>query len=95
MSVALTSTKPMNADKMRAWLTELTTRQGQNILRAKGIINIANAARRMVFQSVHMLLEGDWQRDWRPDEPRVSTLVFIGRKLDRAALNTAFEACAA
>ena len=94
-SIALRSTIPMNADKISAWLTELTTRQGQQILRAKGIIYIANAAQRMVFQSVHMLLEGDWQRDWRPDEPRVSTLVFIGRKLDRAALNTAFEACAA
>jgi G3E family GTPase len=33
-----------------------------------------------------MILEGDLQREWRPDEPRYSRMVFIGRNLDRAEL---------
>ena len=52
-------------------------------------------ARRMVFQSVHMLLEGDWQRPWKADERRHSRLVLIGRGLDAAALAAGFAACAA
>jgi G3E family GTPase len=42
-----------------------------------------------------MIVEGDTQRDWREGEPRVSRLVFIGRNLDRAELESAFAACAA
>jgi G3E family GTPase len=42
-----------------------------------------------------MIIEGDTQRDWRDGEKRISRLVFIGRNLDRAELETAFAACAA
>ena len=94
-SVSLTSTKPMDAARVQRWLGELVAAQGADILRAKGIVEVAGEARRMVFQSVYRILEGDWQRPWRADEPRRSRLVFIGRGLDAAALAVAFEACAA
>ena len=42
-----------------------------------------------------MILEGDFQRDWREDEKRFSRMVFIGRNLDEAELKAGFEACAA
>jgi len=42
-----------------------------------------------------MLLEGDLQRLWKPGEKRCSRLVFIGRNLDKAALQAGFDACAA
>jgi G3E family GTPase len=42
-----------------------------------------------------MMLEGDLQRPWRPDERRWSRAVFIGRNLDEAELRRGFEACAA
>jgi G3E family GTPase len=48
-----------------------------------------------VFQAVHMILDGDLQRDWKPDERRYSRMVFIGRNLDEAALRKGFEATAA
>ena len=69
--------------------------QGRDILRLKGILDVDGEARRLVVQGVHMLLEGELQREWRPDEPRSSRLVFIGRGLDRAALQAGFERCAA
>ena len=69
--------------------------QGPDILRAKGILDIAGEDRRLVFQAVHMILEGDFQRDWREDEKRFSRMVFIGRNLDEAELKADFEACAA
>jgi hypothetical protein len=41
-----------------------------------------------------MIVEGDHQRDWLPDEPRQSRLVFIGRDLNWDVLRQSFEACA-
>jgi G3E family GTPase len=48
-----------------------------------------------VVQGVHMVLDGDHQRDWKPDEKRESRLVFIGRELDVASIEQAFLACVA
>ena len=80
---------------MQAWLAALVATQGANILRAKGIVDVAGDPRRMVFQSVHMVLEGDWQRPWRDGEERCSRMVFIGRELDAAALQQGLDNCAA
>jgi len=94
-SVSLTTHEAMDRDKVGRWLEELIAKNGQDILRAKGIIDVQGEARRLVFQSVHMLLEGDLQLPWKPGEARCSRLVFIGRKLDAAALQAGFEACIA
>jgi G3E family GTPase len=42
-----------------------------------------------------MIIEGNHQRKWKDGEKRESRLVFIGRKLDEAALRAGFEACLA
>ncbi|MBK8542349.1 MAG: GTP-binding protein [Caulobacteraceae bacterium] len=94
-SVSLLSEKPMNPEKLLPWLNDLTQARGPDILRLKGIIAFPDEPKRFVVQGVHMIVEGDTQRDWRDDEKRVSRLVFIGKNLDRSELKTAFEACAA
>jgi G3E family GTPase len=93
--VSLSFDPPLNADAVSRWLSELLATQGPDILRAKGILNVSREDRRLVFQAVHMILEGDLQRPWRDDETRTSRMVFIGRNLDEAALKAGFEACAA
>jgi G3E family GTPase len=86
--------RPVDGTRMTRWLNELLADQGPDILRAKGIVNVAGEPRRLVFQAVHMTLEGDLQRPWRADEARESRMVFIGRNLDEAKLRAGFEACA-
>jgi G3E family GTPase len=93
--VALTFDAPLNGEAVSRWLSELLAAQGPDILRAKGILSVSREDRRLVFQAVHMILEGDLQRPWRPDETRTSRMVFIGRNLDEAKLRAGFEACAA
>jgi len=93
--VALTLDKPVDAQKITAWLNDLLARQGPDILRAKGILNVKGDERRLVFQAVHMILEGDFQRDWKAGENRTSRMVFIGRNLDEALLRVGFQSCAA
>jgi G3E family GTPase len=77
------------------WLQKVAEEQGQNILRMKGIVALAGESRRFVVQGIHMIVEGGFQRDWKPDEARGSKLVFIGRNLDRAQLAAGLAACAA
>ena len=93
--VALTLDRPLDGRRVTAWLEGVLQAQGPDILRAKGILEVAGEDRRLVFQAVHMILEGELQRPWREGERRWSRLVFIGRRLDEAALRAGFEACAA
>jgi G3E family GTPase len=94
-SISLTSYTPMDGTLISMWLNGLITSKGQDILRGKGIIDVKGEDRRLVFQSVHMVLEGDLQRAWLLDEPRYSRLVFIGRNLNKDALEAGFRNCAA
>jgi G3E family GTPase len=94
-SIALATGKPLDPGKFFPWMQQLVATQGQNILRCKGILSFKDDPQRFVLQGVHMMLDGDHQRDWRPDERRESRLVFIGRELDAEALREGFEECAA
>ena len=91
--VSLSAEQPLNGNRVTAWLNQLLEAQGPDILRAKGILDIKDEDRRLVFQAVHMILEGDYQAPWKPAERRWSRMVFIGRNLDEAALKAGFESC--
>jgi G3E family GTPase len=77
------------------WINLIVQREGPSILRSKGILAFKDEDKRFVFQGVHMILDGDLQRQWRPDEKRVSKIVFIGRNLKEDDLRSGFMACAA
>jgi G3E family GTPase len=88
-------TGEVNPDKFMPWISDLTQREGPNILRCKGIVAFPKEPKRFVFQGVHMILDGDLQRDWRADEKRESRVVFIGRDLNQDAIREGFLACVA
>ena len=85
----------MDPKKFFPWIEKTTQIDGPNILRLKGIIAIKDDPERYVVQGVHMILEGDHQREWREGEKRESRLVLIGRDLDAERLRRTFEACQA
>jgi G3E family GTPase len=85
----------MEPEPFFAWVNKATQEQGPNIRRMKGIIAFKGDPERYVVQGVHMIVEGNHQRDWKPGEERRTRLVFIGRDLDFAALKAGFEACKA
>jgi G3E family GTPase len=92
-SIAIVESGAVNEKKLNQWLDQLLQFQGPDIFRMKGILNIQGKDKRYVFQGVHMLFEGKADRPWKPDEPRLNELVFIGRNLDAAQLREAFRAC--
>ncbi|MGL4974995.1 MAG: CobW family GTP-binding protein [Bosea sp. (in: a-proteobacteria)] len=85
----------VDPEKFMPWINDLTQIDGPSILRAKGILAFKDEPKRFVFQGVHMILDGDLQRDWKADEKRSSRMVFIGRNLDEAKIRQGFLACAA
>ncbi|MFN3250406.1 CobW family GTP-binding protein [Roseibium album] len=93
-SISLTA-GDLNPEMFFQWINQVTQVQGPNILRLKGILAFKDDPQRYVIQGVHMIVEGDHQRDWKAEEPRQSRLVFIGRDLNWDVLKQSFQACAA
>ena len=78
------------------WLQDLRAKGGRVDPAREGHTRVQGGTdKRFVFQGVHMLLDGDLQREWKPQEKRLSRLVFIGRKLPEDKIRQGFEACLA
>ncbi|UJB71639.1 GTP-binding protein [Acaryochloris sp. 'Moss Beach'] len=92
-SVALTESGEIDGERLNSWLGNLLQTRGPDIFRMKGILNIAGADQRFVFQGVHMLFDGRADRPWKANETRKNELVFIGRNLDETQLKQEFQAC--
>lgn len=80
-------------EKFNRWISGILQVQGPDIFRMKGIVSVKGHAERFVFQGVHMLFDAKEDRAWKPGETRKNQLVFIGRNLNREALNAGFKAC--
>ena len=89
-SVSVRHPGAVDPDRFMPWISDLTQREGPNILRCKGIVAFPNEPKRFVFQGVHMILDGDLQGDWKDGETRQSRVVFIGRNLDEDAIREGF-----
>ncbi|PPV06517.1 nitrile hydratase activator [Xanthomonas bromi] len=93
-SVSLQLHTPLDPARFDRWFGELLATHGTDLLRCKGILDVAGEPRRYVIQGVHMLTDGNFLDAWPAGQPRVSKLVFIGRHLDRMQLREGFSACA-
>ena len=85
----------VDPEKFMPWINDLTQREGPNILRSKGILAFKDEPKRFVFQGVHMILDGDLQRDWKPGEKRESQARLHRPRPRPEAICKGFEACAA
>jgi G3E family GTPase len=84
----------LDGEQFQGWISTLLREQGTDIFRSKGVVAIKGSPQRFVFQGVHMLLESRPDRNWG-DSPRKTQLVFIGRNLDREALERGVRSCRA
>jgi G3E family GTPase len=93
-SVGITFGGDLYAKKVSEFLSEYTQTFGADIFRFKGILSIKGEKQRFVFQGVHMLFDGTFDRPWGTSERR-NQVVFIGRNLDRDAIEAGFAGCLA
>jgi G3E family GTPase len=94
-SFVFRSTRPFVVGKLEAFLSQMLTEHGIDMLRYKGVLNVADMPGRVVFQGVHMMMGSDVGKPWRSSEPRESVMVFIGRKLPQDLFIRGLESCLA
>ncbi|MBA4136574.1 MAG: GTP-binding protein [Opitutus sp.] len=92
-SVGISIPGDLDGKKLNDWISKLLAEKGGDIFRMKGVLCVKGTNKRLVFQGVHMLFDAKFDREWKTDENRTNTLVFIGKNLDRAALTEGFKAC--
>jgi G3E family GTPase len=92
-SVSLVADRPLDPGKFESWMGELRATKGQDLLRYKGILDIAGSDKRLAVQGVHMMMDGHNLTPWATDGVRRSRLVFIGRQLNEKALRQGFDSC--
>jgi len=92
-SVSVSIPGNLNLERVNDWLGTLLEVRGNEIFRTKGILSVTGCDNKFVFQSVHMLFEGDIGKEWADGEERGSKLVFIGKNLDQDELEDGLKAC--
>merc|ERR1712146_277715 len=101
LSVSSTSCKfegALNVNKLQRWIQELIQTKATDLFRYKGVLAVEGMEKKFVFQGVHMLFSGGFSNEvapWKKDEKRECRFVFIGRNLDKKALNKGFMDCKA
>ena len=93
-SVGISIPGDLQLEKLNGWLSQLLRVHGLDIFRMKGVLSVQGWDERFVFQGVHMLFDGRPDRPWGK-ELRHNKMIFIGRNLDRAALENGFRECLA
>lgn len=94
-SVGVSFAGEMDGPRLSQWISLLLRVKGADLYRSKGVFSVKGSDMRLVFQGVHMLLDGKYDREWKPDEKRENKFVFIGRNLNREELVNGFMSCLA
>ena len=89
-SLVLRTDKPLDIDRLSEFMNELLEDHGTQLLRYKGVLNIAGEARRLVFQGVLKLYGFDWDTEWAEGEVRDSVMVFIADDLPEEKIREGF-----
>ncbi|HEX9449373.1 MAG TPA: GTP-binding protein [Dongiaceae bacterium] len=82
----LTHEAPLDWDKFVTWIEMLTATQGANLLRIKGILNVADEDKPVAIHGIQHLFHPPVVLPAWPSADRRSRLVFITRDLDAGQL---------
>ncbi|WP_460422538.1 GTPase [Pseudomonas sp. ZL2] len=91
-SLVLRTDSPLDIDRLSDFMNQLLEEHGKQLLRYKGVLNIAGEDRRLVFQGVLKLYGFDWDSEWAEGEARESVMVFIADDLPEAKIRAGFAA---
>jgi len=87
------SARPFDTAKLDEFLGGLIDVYGPRMLRYKGVLLMADADRKVVFQGVHQLMGSDIGAKWGEHEERGSKMVFIGKNLPKDIFIRGLEQC--
>ena len=93
-SFVFKSDRPFDKLKLQDFFRAAIGEYARDLMRYKGIVEIAGLLHQVVFQGVHMTMTSDIGRPWPAGERRDSKLVFIGRNLPKERWIAALRQCA-
>lgn len=91
-SFCLRADQPLEWPLVSAWLRRLVQQHGPNLLRIKGLLDVAGRPTPVVVHAVRHLFHPPVALDSWPDAERQSKIVFIGIDPDRSAVELSFAA---
>jgi len=92
-SFVFRSERAFDAAKLEDFLGAIVNIYGPRMLRYKGVLNMQGTDRKVIFQGVHQLMGSDLGPQWKPEEQRLSKMVFIGIDLPKDILLQGLEQC--
>jgi len=92
-SFVLQETRPVDVNRLMAWMNGVAQQRGDDLYRTKGIFYASGFAERLVFQSVRMLTTLRRDRPWSADEEKITQFVVIGKNLDREEFAAGLASC--
>jgi G3E family GTPase len=92
-SFVFRSERAFDAAKLEDFLGAIVNIYGPRMLRYKGVLHMKGTDRKVIFQGVHQLMGSDLGPEWKPEEPRLSKMVFIGIELPKDILLQGLEQC--
>ncbi|OAI09447.1 cobalamin biosynthesis protein CobW [Methylomonas methanica] len=92
-SFVFRTNRELDAARILAFLDIMIRDYGNDLLRYKGILNIAGCEQKVIYQGVHMLMAETFGNPWQADEARESNMVFIGRNLPKEDMLEALASC--
>jgi G3E family GTPase len=91
---SLTLDAPIEWAALSRWLQSILSLRGADILRLKGLVNVASIPAPVVVQAVHHLLHPPTRLARWPDDDRRTRIVVITQGIPGAALQASLEAAA-
>jgi G3E family GTPase len=88
---AVTLDTPIEPAALRQWLTSILSLRGKDLLRMKGIVNLAGSDRPLVVHAVQDVVHPPVRLDAWPSEDHSTRIVFITRNISRDALQRSLE----
>lgn len=76
----------IDEEKFVNWLQAVLQYNSATVFRVKGILSIAGRSKKYILQSVRQYFMVDEGEEWQNGEKRFTKLVFIGKKLNREAI---------
>jgi G3E family GTPase len=87
------SERAFDPERLDQFLGSMVQVFGPQMLRYKGVLSMAGADRKVVFQGVHQIMGSDLGAKWGEDETRASKMVFIGKNLPKDVFIAGLEQC--
>ncbi|WHZ10071.1 MAG: Metal-binding GTPase YjiA [Burkholderiaceae bacterium] len=83
----------LDLGRLNAFIDSAIARFGPRLWRCKGIVHAEGHRQRLVVQGVQGLVQICPGTTWRAFEPRHTTLVFIGQRLEASFISAGLRAC--